>query len=662
MSRSICAIALCVIILSVSSNLTLLPLPASAEAYISGTIAPDTGSNLPRTPYIVNGNLMVEPQANLTVQLTSPVGFAVWRIMTRYYINWTATGGSPPVLVDVGYRTMTGPQFIDIARDQSPNGSIHWQVPMTALGLMVIRAQAHDSAGNVSNATANVLVIPGFIVLVTPAAANVPIDRTQTFTARAIEINGTPLPSDKVLFTWSLGNTTVGKVDPAGGNVTTFTPIAPGTDTLTCIALYEGSPSAGFATVTIPVPPRPDVTLIIPVADDSYPSKSDVNIIWKVASIAPPFKVNISYSKDGGAIYTGIVNGLQQPKTGAMSYIWKLPTGLNSDRVVVNVTVSDRFDQTGSDESGRFSVLVPLALRYISGSNQTGDIVTKLGEPLVVQVLAQGFIPLEGVGVDWSVKACPNGSTMHAIDRVQTITDSAGISRIYLHFGERPGLYSVMALLNDSSIPPVIFNESALPGAVVEAYIFPKTAVLTVGEEVRFSLVLYDSFNNTIPVVSANVTWSIDGIGSVAGGTFSSSSVGGADVHANIAYKGKTVRATAHVEVHAQDASVGLFSIGLIILLLILGLFLLLYQKRRARRPPKVLEKEMKREAEEKPKPVGSDEKKVSKKYKYNIKDIRPKEGKAVKKSPQVKKIHEKIGSTKKPDMKAKPKDIMSKE
>jgi hypothetical protein len=382
-----------------------------------------------------------------------------------------------------------------------------------------------------------------------------------------------------------------------------------------------------------------------------------VNITWKVASIAPPFKVNVSYSKDGGATCTGIVNGLQQPKAGAMGYIWKLPSDLNSDRVVVNVTVSDRFDQTGSDETGRFSVLMPLALKYISGSNQTGDIITKLGEPLVVQVLAQGFIPLEGVDVNWSVKACPNGSTMHAIERVQTITDSAGISRIYLHLGERPGLYSVMASLNDSSIPPVEFDESALPGAVVEAYIFPKTADLAVGEEVKFTLVLYDSFNNTIPATSANVTWSVNGVGRVVGGTYSSSAVGGADVHVNITYKGKTVRATAHMEVHAQDTSIGLFAIGLIILLLILGLFLLLYQKRRARRPPKILEEEMKTQDEEKPEPVSSEEKKGSKEFESEKKDMKLKERKVVKKSPPVKKASEKLRSTKKPAMKARPKD-----
>lgn len=540
--------------------------------------------------------------APLSVRITSPPPFTIWRIGDRREINWTSNGGMPPVRVSLSYQVLGNQQWVTIARNLPENGSYLWHIPQTLIGIITIRAQADDQQGTRANDTVTVIVIPGFLVVITPAVATVPLNSTQVFTARAIEINGTPIPSDKVLFTWSLGGTGVGRIDPVIGNQTTFTPLAPGTDTLTCIALYEGSPSAGIAVITVPRPPPPDVEVISPGYGDSYPENGAINISWRIMSVSAPFSVNITYSQDG-VNYHEVKSGISQPYEGVMNYTWKLPRGLNGSRFIIRVSAADRFNQTGSGYSGEFSILSPKVVRYISGGNQTGDAGSTLAEPLIVQVLTGDLRPVEGVVVSWRFRSIPNGSTIHALD-AEEITDSDGFSRATLRLGERAGTYEVSASLDGSAPDGVTFRETAEPGPVKEGYIFPEKAEIYEDDVLTFNLSLYDEYSNPIPVSSVTVNWSVDGVGSIINGTYSSPVPGRANISVAISYKGSGITLHAEVTVSSQDTTTGWILISAILLIFLLFLILIfLVMKRRPQEKPRKIKQPQKQTGQNQKKP-----------------------------------------------------------
>jgi hypothetical protein len=83
----------------------------------------------------------------LTVTVEEPNGGENWQVGTQHYINWTATGGTPPLTMKIEYSTdgVLGPYTL--VSDSEPNdGSYLWTVPGTPSANAFVRVNATDSS------------------------------------------------------------------------------------------------------------------------------------------------------------------------------------------------------------------------------------------------------------------------------------------------------------------------------------------------------------------------------------------------------------------------------------------------------------------------------------------------------------------------------------
>lgn len=88
---------------------------------------------------------------------------------------------------------------------------------------------------------------------------------------------------------------------------------------------------------------------------------------------------------------------------------------------------------------------VPHSVLFLSGNNQTGKAGGELAAPLVVSVLHQGFDPLPGVQVRFSVTAAPAGATGQALSETTVLTDKEGRASTRFTLGNKLGTYRVRA-------------------------------------------------------------------------------------------------------------------------------------------------------------------------------------------------------------------------
>ena len=90
----------------------------------------------------------------------------------------------------------------------------------------------------------------------------------------------------------------------------------------------------------------------------------------------------------------------------------------------------------------------------VSGDGQAGAIGATLAQPLVIKVLDQSGVPVEGEIIVWQVTA-GGGSVTPS----QSTTDPNGVASTTLRLGTTIGPNTVLATLGD--LDPVVFTASA---------------------------------------------------------------------------------------------------------------------------------------------------------------------------------------------------------
>lgn len=82
----------------------------------------------------------------LKVEVEEPKGGEIWEVGSQHYINWTASGGTPPLVIRIEYSTdgVNG-QYTQIADSELNDGSFLWTVPNTPSSNCYVRVNVTDS-------------------------------------------------------------------------------------------------------------------------------------------------------------------------------------------------------------------------------------------------------------------------------------------------------------------------------------------------------------------------------------------------------------------------------------------------------------------------------------------------------------------------------------
>lgn len=486
----------------------VIPNDPSTDSYMKVTANDTLGMFADDTS---NSSFEISNATALGIVISSPAGFAIWRGGTQQYINWTASGGCPPLKVKLDYQSMLMPGWNPIANNLPSNGSYLWTVPQVMTpDLFTIRATVSDFIGNNTNTTVNVIVLPPFAVMVSPMTATVEMNKTAEFTAQAYDWDGTPIQG--VMYMWNVQSTGGGDgtVTPQMGNVTTFRATHWGTCSLIAVGFYQGAMSTSLppATITIPEPPSPLINLSSPKGGETFSLGGICNITWKVENGTAPYSIEIYYSVNGGTSWNLLHTSVQSDQ-GNGTYVWHISTAMSEgSHMRIWTKVSDVYDKLGNSTSDNFTITAPKHLVMVSGANQNGSVDTDLGEPFKVRVTNRSGSGLGGVKVHWKIVVYPQDATTQTITG-STTTDKDGYSMATLHLGEKTGLYVVNVSAEGVSGEWVEFAALANPGSLDHISVTPSTATLTLGSSKQFFAQGYDTYNNTIS--GLKYTWSVIG-------------------------------------------------------------------------------------------------------------------------------------------------------
>ena len=93
------------------------------------------------------------------------------------------------------------------------------------------------------------------------------------------------------------------------------------------------------------------ISIINPAVNENVQSGADYNIVWSALDYEPSYKVNLTYSSDGGNTYQAIVQGAAN----SGNSLWQVPAALTQ---TAKIRVIDSLDNTVYGESaGYFSVV-----------------------------------------------------------------------------------------------------------------------------------------------------------------------------------------------------------------------------------------------------------------------------------------------------------------
>jgi hypothetical protein len=92
------------------------------------------------------------------------------------------------------------------------------------------------------------------------------------------------------------------------------------------------------------------ISVVNPAANENVQTPASYNIVWSALDYEPSYKMNLSYSSDGGNTYQAITQGV--PNSG--NSIWQVPAGLTQ---TAKIRVIDSSDNTVYGESAVFSVV-----------------------------------------------------------------------------------------------------------------------------------------------------------------------------------------------------------------------------------------------------------------------------------------------------------------
>jgi len=172
----------------------------------------------------------------LTATVKQPNGGESWEILTQHYINWTATGGTPPLTISIAYSVagIPGPYSV-IAAGEANDGSYLWTVPNSPSDVCYVRVNVTDSASrqnwDKSNSSFTIFLAdptPPAISNLQPPNLTITGDATPAISASYSDASGIALAS-VALEVDSVNVTSSATVTPSGVTYTPATPLSEGT-------------------------------------------------------------------------------------------------------------------------------------------------------------------------------------------------------------------------------------------------------------------------------------------------------------------------------------------------------------------------------------------------------------------------------------------------
>jgi subtilisin family serine protease len=83
-----------------------------------------------------------------SVTVTSPNGGEVWNDGSVHQITWTATDNVAVTSIDLTYSTDNGVNWLPVSTGETNDGTYNWTIPNTPTIQALVKAAAHDAAGN----------------------------------------------------------------------------------------------------------------------------------------------------------------------------------------------------------------------------------------------------------------------------------------------------------------------------------------------------------------------------------------------------------------------------------------------------------------------------------------------------------------------------------
>jgi hypothetical protein len=90
-----------------------------------------------------------------SVTVVSPNGGESWNDGSVHQITWTATDNVGVTSIDLTYSTDNGGSWLPVSAGEANDGTYDWTVPNTPSTLSLVRAVAHDAAGNTASDQSN---------------------------------------------------------------------------------------------------------------------------------------------------------------------------------------------------------------------------------------------------------------------------------------------------------------------------------------------------------------------------------------------------------------------------------------------------------------------------------------------------------------------------
>ena len=122
------------------------------------------------------------------------------------------------------------------------------------------------------------------------------------------------------------------------------------------------------------------ISIINPAVNENVQSGADYNIVWSALDYEPSYKVNLTYSSDGGNTYQAIVQGVAN----SGNSLWQVPAALTQ---TAKIRVIDSLDNTVYGESaGYFSVVSSNGAQAAPSQGQMTPAETSLNQEIAQQV------------------------------------------------------------------------------------------------------------------------------------------------------------------------------------------------------------------------------------------------------------------------------------
>jgi photosystem II stability/assembly factor-like uncharacterized protein len=240
----------------------------------------------------------------------------------------------------------------------------------------------------------------------------------------------------------------------------------------------------------------PAVPILLYPSDNSTGITINTTLGWNKSKNATSYGIQLSNKSSFENILFDYSTNDTVFSLNNLSYSTKYYWRINASNSRGTSAWSDVFSFTTSGNTAQMYIY--------SGNDQSVLINRNLEKPLVVKLLDAAGFPVANAEVNFVFASVPDGSIGYSIPEQKVRTDNNGLASAYVTIGSKSGLYSVKAYVSNTSINPLVFNITALPGNP------SKINIVTGQNQVgyvnsylnQFRILVTDQYVNPIPGVT----------------------------------------------------------------------------------------------------------------------------------------------------------------